>query len=511
MIRNGPVQRMMEKKDAMWHRLNLSFRIHSILAVLLLITLFGGVVMVWYTYRMDGILTDIIDKDTAAFETAQELETALVNQKGFVSYYFLDGNPDWLRQLGEYRQIFKTLIGKARLVTVTADQEAAIERIAAAYQQYVLTKDQVIDYYLAGDRETGGRLHAAVREHFFKVLDLCEEFKALYKKEIQRAKRESQEQARQLRVMAILGMVMVFLCGVFLAVLLMKHVLEPVRELTRMADRRENISPRENEIKALSRTVHGLIEDVDFTHSELEKSREHLLQSEKMAMVGKLATGMAHTIRNPFTSIKMRLFSLSRTLELDETEKEDFDVIAEEIRHVDTIVQNFLEFSRPPKLRMQHISPSQVVDTTFQLLAHRLRSYDVAVKIVREEPLPSVEADPEQLKEVFVNLIINACEAIGTGRNGKITVHETTTADAAHGRKVIIRINDNGPGIPEAIRQKIFQPFFTTKDEGTGLGLSIAYRIIGEHRGRLEVHSVEGEGATFIITLPVCDRPDHQE
>jgi len=494
----------------MWHRLNLSFRIHSILAVLLLITFFGGIVMVWYTYRMDGILTDIIDKDTAAFETAQELETALVNQKGFVSYYFLDGNPDWLKRLGEYRQIFKTLIGKARLVAATASQKAAIEKIATAYQQYILTKDQVIDFYLAGDRETGGRLHAEVREYFFKVLGLCEEFKVLYKKEIQRAKQESQEQARQLRVMAILGMVMVFFCGVFLAILLMKHVLEPVRELTRMADRRENISPRENEIKALSRTVHGLIEAVDFTHSELEKSREHLLQSEKMAMVGKLATGMAHTIRNPFTSIKMRLFSLSRTLELDEAEKEDFDVIAEEIRHVDTIVQNFLEFSRPPKLKMQHISPSQVVDTTFQLLEHRLRSYDVAVKIVREELLPSVEADPEQLKEVFVNLVINACEAIGTGQNGKITVHETTS-DATEGPKAVIRIHDNGPGVPEAIRQKIFQPFFTTKDEGTGLGLSIAYRIIGEHRGRLEVRSIEGEGATFIITLPVCDRPDHQE
>ena len=369
----------------------------------------------------------------------------------------------------------------------------------------------MIDYYMAGDRETGGRLHKEVRENFFELLELCDAFKNIYKQDIHRAQLESREQAGQLRLIAALGMVMVFFLGVLLVIFLMKHVLEPVRELTRMADRQDGGSPKENEIKALSRSVHGLIEDVDFTHSELEKSREHLLQAEKMAMVGKLAAGMAHSIRNPFTSIKMRLFSLSRTLELDETEKEDFDVIAEEIRHVDTVVQNFLEFSRPPKLKMQHISPSLVVDMTLQLLEHRLKSYDAAAKVIREGSLPAVEADPEQLKEVLVNLIINACEAIGTGQNGRIVVHEGTAVENAAVRMAVLRISDNGPGMSEDIRQKVFQPFFTTKDEGTGLGLSIASRIIGEHRGKIKVRSVEGEGTTFIISLPVCEREDHQE
>jgi signal transduction histidine kinase len=492
----------------MWHRLNLSVRIHSILAVLILITVFGAIMMVWYTYRMDGILTDIIDKDTAAFETAMELETALVNQKGFVSYYFLDGDPGWLKQLGEYRQIFKTHLDKAVLLATNAEQRRAIERISATYQRYILTKDQVIDYYMAGDRVTGGRLHAEARKDFFEVLALCEAFKGIFRKDIDRAKIESQQQAGQLRFIAVLGMVLVLFFGVLLALILMKHVLEPVRELTRMADRQDNDFPKENEIKALSRTVHGLMADVDFTHSELEKSREHLLQSEKMAMVGKLAASMAHTIRNPFTSIKMRLFSLSRTLELSEAEKEDFDVIAEEIRHVDTVVQNFLEFSRPPRLKMQHISPSAVVDMTLQLLEHRLRSYDVTATVVREGPLPPVEADPEQLKEILVNLMINACEAIGTGRNGRITIHEGVASDGG-GRMAVIRISDNGPGIPESVVPKVFQPFFTTKEEGTGLGLSIASRIIGEHRGRLEVRSIKGEGATFTVTLPVCEQEDH--
>ena len=250
--------------------------------------------------------------------------------------------------------------------------------------------------------------------------------------------------------------------------------------------------------------MRGLLHDVDETQTQLEKSREHLLQAEKMALVGKLAAGMAHSIRNPFTSVKMRLFSLSRSLQLNETQQEDFDVISEEIRHIDTIVQNFLEFSRPPKLQMQSISPSTVVDATLQLLEHRLNSYDVAVAVHRKGHLPSVQGDPEQLKEVLVNIVVNACEAMVQG--GAIVITEEKAYAPPLGKVAVIRIADNGPGISTSLQDKILQPFFTTKEEGTGLGLSIAARIIEEHDGWLDVTSIEGEGTTFIITLPTKEK-----
>ena len=254
-------------------------------------------------------------------------------------------------------------------------------------------------------------------------------------------------------------------------------------------------------MKALSRSIHGLLKDYDHTHFELEKSREHLLQAEKMALVGKLAAGMAHSIRNPLTSVKMRLFSLGRTLELSVPQKEDFQVISEEIRHVDTIVENFLEFSRPPKLKIQSVSPSEVVDHVLQLLHHRLESYGVNIKLDRRAFLPEIQADPEQLKEVLVNLVVNACESMEGG--GTIAIHEQESVVETLGRAVTIRVTDNGPGIPDSIQGKVFQPFFTTKEEGTGLGLSIANRIVEEHGGWMDLRSEEGEGTTFVITLPV--------
>jgi signal transduction histidine kinase len=281
----------------------------------------------------------------------------------------------------------------------------------------------------------------------------------------------------------------------------MNHILGPIRKLAVEADRKGERRASKNEIRELGQRVRGLIEDVDHTQIELEKSREHLLQAEKMALVGKLAAGMAHSIRNPFTSVKMRLFSLSRTLELTDHQKEDFEVISEEIRHVDAIVQNFLEFSRPPKLKMQMISPSTVVDSALQLLAHRLKSYDVVIKLKRETPLPAIQADPEQLKEVLVNIVVNACEAMGKG--GTITIFEKTETFDNLQENAVIRIIDDGPGIPVAIIDKVLQPFFTTKEDGTGLGLSIADRIVEEHKGHLKVISRDGRGASFVITLPV--------
>ena len=159
-------------------------------------------------------------------------------------------------------------------------------------------------------------------------------------------------------------------------------------------------------------------------------------------------------------------------------------------------------------LKMQEISPSDVVDMAIELLKHRLQSYGVDVKIVRPRPLPVIQVDAEQLKEAIVNLVVNACEAMEGG--GHITVQEDTGFAEPLGGVAVIRVTDDGPGIPEAIREKVLQPFFTTKEEGTGLGLSIVARIVEQHGGWLDLTSKEGEGTTFVITLPAEERSGGQ-
>lgn len=485
----------------MTQRLSLRHRFYLILVAVFLINLVGGGVMIWFTYRMEGLLHTITEKNLAAFQTAEALENALINQKGFVSYYFLDNNPDWLKQLGQYRQIFLDTLARARRDADSPVQRAEIEKIGRAYDQYVAGKDQVIAYYRSGQKRLGLALHQKVRAHYSAILDLCENYKALHTKIILEARKAARQSARRLRISAVLAVVAGSLLIFGLAFFFVHSILKPVRGLIDKVGHGAIDSFSADEIETLAVGVDGLIEDSGETQLELAKSREQLLQAEKMAMVGKLAAGMAHSIRNPFTSVKMRLFSLGRTLSLSASQRDDFQVISEEIRHIDTVVQNFLEFSRPPKLVMQLVSPSAVIDQTLQLLSHRLKAYDVQIVRKAVRALPEVLADPEQLKEVLVNLIINACEAMGQG--GTITIEETTAKTAAERLQAVCRISDSGPGMSEAVRAKAFQPFFTTKAEGTGLGLSIVERIISEHKGQIRVECPVNGGTTFIITLPV--------
>ncbi len=480
-------------------QLGLRFRIYLIIFALVLITCAGGIVTVWYTYRIEGMFENIVDRNVEAFRIVEELQTALVNQKGFVTYFLLDSDPDWLRQLGEYRQIFRERIKEANNLVATAEERKALQDLENEYQKYIELKDRVIAFYREGNREEGADLHKDSRLHYFKSLELSEKFKELYDERISAIRNEGLAQARKLRVTAGTAILFVIALGIVLALVLVRQVLEPIRLLVRETYREKKSTDTGDEVKALSMGVRGLIEDIDHTSLELEKSREILLQAEKLAMVGKLAAGVAHSIRNPLTSVKMRLFSMGRALDMPESQREDFNVISEEIGHIDTIVQNFLEFSRPPKLRMQKTSPSDIVDLVIQLLRHRLESGNIDVIRHREKMLPQIEIDPEQIKEVLVNLMVNACEAMGDG--GKIEIFEEYGTVKNIGQAATIKIKDNGPGMPGKIQEKVTQPFYTTKEEGTGLGLSIAERIVTNHGGTISFESTEGSGTTFIITL----------
>ncbi|MGB5985610.1 MAG: histidine kinase, partial [Desulfobacterales bacterium] len=258
-------------------------RILFLLCAIVLVTSASGMALIWYTYRIDARLTRMIDKNIGAYQAAQKLETALVNQKGFVSYYLLDSDPDWLGQLGIYRQIFKEQLRASRALAETPPQLEAIGRIAGEYTRYIGVKDRVIAHYQLGELKTGAELHPEARKLFFNILDLCEKYKESHWERIQEVKGISRAQARKLRMLAAAAVGFDFVLGILLAVLVTQHILTPVRQLTREAKRPNDPYRPQNEIDALAHSVRGLIDDVDESQSELTKSREHLLQAEKMA------------------------------------------------------------------------------------------------------------------------------------------------------------------------------------------------------------------------------------
>lgn len=477
-------------------------KILLLLGALLVTSLAGAGVTLWYGQRTLRLYSSTVDRDIKSLEAAQELVNSLVLQKAAMGYWFSSSEQGWLDKISARHENFTRALKTARRLSSAEKSRDILNRIESEYLRFVHGRDRAIEEYASGPGGAPG-LGPALRDHFYNILDLCEQYKEEEKSDIALISRDYRNKARVLNMLAIGAIPVTAGLGLVLAWVLIGRILIPIRRLLEGAPE-PGTGAGADEIKALKQRVQTLIRDVDKAHTDLEESREHLMQTEKLALAGKLAAGVAHSIRNPLTSVKMRLFSLERSLDLDDTQKDDFEVIAEEINHIDTIVRNFLEFSRRPKLKVRLISPSDVVDMTLQLLRHRLESYGVAVILERENRLPEVYVDPEQLKEVLVNLLLNSCEAMGEG--GSITITEDEGVIEPKGRVVIVKISDNGPGIPEAIQEKIFEPFYSSKEEGSGLGLAIAKSIMEEHGGWIHIKSSPGQGATFVIAIPLGDR-----
>ena len=402
-------------------QLSLKNRVYFVNAILLCITVIGAILMVWYTYKTERIFKDIIDKNIVIYQSAEALSTSLVNQKGFVSYYLQDRDPAWIEDLKRYRQLFEKHLVMVKSLVQEQWEKKAVGQIEFRYTSYVTSKDKVIELYKSGEYEKGAVLHKEIRHDFSEIIDLCEQFKRFHKSKISDAIKISQIESHQIRYIALLAIVIVVVLSLLINYIFARHILEPIRKLVADAGKLGGQESSLNEVSALKESVYGLIENAEHEHLELKQTRETLMLSEKMALLGKLAAGTAHSIRNPLTSVKMRLFSLNRSCNFTKHQSEDFNVISDEIKQINKIVENFLEFSRPPKLKMKKMSPSIVVDSALHLLEQRLKSYHVTTRVIRHRRLSDTLIDPEQLKEVIVNIIVNACEAMD--RSGLIIIH----------------------------------------------------------------------------------------
>ena len=242
--------------------------------------------------------------------------------------------------------------------------------------------------------------------------------------------------------------------------------------------------------------------ELEIAYQTLKQKQEQLIQSEKMAALGQLSTGIAHEIRNPLTSIKIFIQSLEKEIDLDENQEEDFRIIMKEIDRINENITRFLNFARPEEPLFQSINISALVKNTVNLLAAKLKNSGIRLDISLLDEHPTVEGDPKQLAQVFLNLLLNAVEAMPQG--GTLTISSAVKVNPDNRKEFLqLIIKDTGHGIPEKDQPYLFDPFFTTKAGGTGLGLSIVYSIIQKHNGRIEVESELGKGSSFILSFPV--------
>lgn len=233
----------------------------------------------------------------------------------------------------------------------------------------------------------------------------------------------------------------------------------------------------------------------------LQKTQAQLLQSEKMASVGQLAAGVAHELNNPLGGILIYANLMLEKMPKGTREAEDLQRILKETERCRRIIRGLLDFSRQTQIEAAIADINQILHGTLALLTQQALFHNVQVVSDLDETLPKVFVDVGQMQQVFLNIILNAVEAM-EGK-GKLTITSRLDADGQH---VLLSISDTGPGIPKEVINKIFEPFFTTKPQGkgTGLGLAIAYGIVQKHKGEITVQSRVNEGTTFTVRLPVA-------
>jgi two-component system, NtrC family, sensor kinase len=239
--------------------------------------------------------------------------------------------------------------------------------------------------------------------------------------------------------------------------------------------------------------------------TERRRLQDQLIQSEKMSAIGQLIAGIAHDLNNPLASVVGFADFLGEVSNVPAALREPLTVIREEAERASNIVKNLLSFARKQEHQRRPTALRPLLDATFILLRNQLMAHRVEASIEVEDELPMPDIDPNQIQQVFVNLINNAAQAIAsTGRPGRVVVRARRWLDG-----VAIDVVDDGPGMTETLAAQVFEPFFTTKPEGegTGLGLSISQGIVREHGGRIMLSTEEGRGSTFTVQLPLATRP----
>jgi len=352
---------------------------------------------------------------------------------------------------------------------VTPVERQRFQQLEAAYHDFMARLERLMQQAGPGpNRESFAAAYEQSRAESQPLLKLCDELVQAEHEEFDLFLRSSDQTLLSLQRLLLLSLLLLVASAAALAVVVYRGMIAPLR-------------------------------------AQLSESRAIIERQEKLASLGTLGAGMAHEIRNPLQAIKFRLFSLQSSLPAAFADNEDAKVITEEIDRLNRIVRDFLQFARPSDPNLVRVPAERILQEVHDLMKPQLAKAAIELRIEIAQPA-WVEADPQQLKQILINLVQNSAESIGT--KGTVTLRlQRGTARMRGGTRpvAILAVADTGKGISQEVQKRLFDPFFTTKEEGTGLGLAIAARIAEKHGGLLRYRTQMHQGATFEIVLPAWE------
>jgi signal transduction histidine kinase len=488
---------------------------------LLLLTL--GVVAAWYVHRLEKNVSDLLAEDVSSVRAAEEVEIGIREVQAQLHHFLLTGDRRHLEAVPTLRQETDRWLSEAERLAKTPREETLITQVRQGYDRFFE------EFHRLSHQIPVGGVPREVRELVDNlitkdILPPAQAYLTINEEAVETTSHQNQVLAERL-VLALLllgtcGAVAGLLTGYGLARGISRSIVQlsvPIRDAAGKLN--EVVGPITvsagwsfQELEALLRRI---ADQIGTVVERLQHSQREVLRAEQLASVGQLAAGLAHELRNPLTSMKILVQSAAARLDSPELRGRDLVVLEEEITRLQGSIQNFLDFARPPQPQKRPVEVRGVVEQTVCLVSGRAEHQSVRLECELPDEPVVVEADMGQLRQVLLNLLLNALDAVPGGGRVRVQVRLGEVPDKqakppmTPGRALrtdqwlTIRVADDGCGLPADLGERIFEPFVSTKDTGTGLGLPICKRIVEAHGGAIAAVDQANGGAVFTVRLPL--------
>ncbi len=463
-----------------------------LVSALLLVFCIAAVV---FLYSQQATSAGILSENVSSAHVAHSLEITLTN---LLSLPNLPND-----EVSPLHRTIRQQLDQANFLADKQEEKKLVSQMEKSYQRYLKLRETG---YASSVRGTGDSLAAAVKVLENETLPACKALQQFNERQVQ----ESETAHRTTVTFVVLGLVGVGTVGSFAGLLLgygvarglqrsIYHLSVRVQDATNKLG--QDLPPvalaEDGDLHHLHDQMQGVVQEIEQVVEKLQQREREVLRAEQLAAVGQLATGVAHELRNPLTSIKMLVQTNREEIKARGLPVDDLDVIELEIRRMQKCLQTFLDFARPPKLERHPLDLAQPVQRTLALVSGRASKQHVRL-LFQPPAIPVVvDADTEQLQQLLVNLALNALDVMPTGGVLEVVIDPPVRAH------VDLRVCDTGPGISDEMLPRLFRPFVSTKETGIGLGLVISRRIAEGHGGSLHATNRPEGGACFILRLPV--------
>ncbi len=466
-----------------WYKILIIFQFMMIPAIMIFI------VLLVITHKMQDLHGEILLKNLTSITAGYNVENSLLNLKELKANYMLDGDRRWLKEFDEKVEQFNFWYNQAFQVANTDEERDILSIMSLEFSSYMKSHKEII--YLADS----GRKDQAIKllliksmNHYNAIYNGCEQLITVNRSVIAESESKLKRYINNSRYLAYVIIVCFIILGVLLVIIITKSIVDPIKEIEMASDNLMPVSTDKVEMESLRERFKMMIDT-------LTANQQKLIVSERRAAVGEIAAGISHELNNPIGIICGFAELLLQKKSLSDADMEYIGDIHGEAVRCKKLLGELLDFARTPAPCYILNNISSVIRETVKLLMNQDKYRDVRFEFKKPQEEVEIEIDAVQIKQVLLNMMLNSCEAMEY--KGSVNIVLSYTSELAE-----VRITDDGPGIREKEREKIFTPFYTTKSRGVGLGLAICRDIIQKHNGSIEIGEAPGHGAEFVINIP---------